>query len=118
MPHKQIGVPDLIAEKGGRRLYVIEAKYKKRVGNTERDIEPRDPEVIKQAARYAFNGGYPWYATTNDKRLVLFQVISGKRPEESIIASFDFAKNPNWNEQFLNYVLGIIRQSSNLLTRY
>lgn len=107
-PHKQVGIPDLIAEKGGRGLFVIEAKYKKMVGRVERDIEPRDPEVIRQAVNYAATGGYPWYATTNEKRLILFQMVSGKRPEECIVATFEFAKEPRWNEDFIKYVLGIV----------
>jgi hypothetical protein len=107
-PQKQIGIPDLVAEKGGRGLYVVEAKFKKKIGKIERDIEPRDPEVIRQAAGYAATRGYPWYATCNEKRLILFQHVSDRKAEECIVATFDFAKNPHWNEDFLKYVLGIV----------
>ena len=107
-PHNKIGIPDLTAEKGGRGLYVIEAKFKKKFKNIERDIEPRDPAVIKQARDYAIDNGYPWYATANEKRLILFKIIPGKKPEESIIDSFEFLKRPSWNDDFLKYVLEIL----------
>lgn len=105
------GIPDLVAYKGGQGLYVIEAKFKKKVGNVERDIEPRDPEVIQQAVNYAASGGYRWYATSNEKRLILFQMVPGKRPEQCIVATFEFAINSKWNEEFLRYVLGLVAAS-------
>ena len=67
------GIPDLTAELGGKGLFLVEAKFKKKVGRIERDIEPRDPEVISQAATYAVTGGFKFYATCNLKRIVLFQ---------------------------------------------
>jgi len=39
------GYADIAAERAGKRLFVIEAKFKKRVGRVERDIDPRDPSV-------------------------------------------------------------------------
>ena len=107
-PNNMIGIPDIIAEKGGKGLYVVEAKYKKKVGRIERDIEPRDPDVIRQAVGYAAGNGYPWYATANAKRLILFQMIPGKRPEECIVATFEYQTYPRWYEEFLRYILGIV----------
>ncbi len=66
------GIADLVAERGGERIFVIEAKFKKKVGTVERDIEPRDPLVVSQAVQYAVIGGFPFYATCNVKRLILF----------------------------------------------
>ncbi len=102
------GKADLVVEQSGRRLLVIEAKYKKKVGGVKRDIEPRDPDVISQAVSYASNGGYPYYATCNPKRLVLFKLMPGKKPYESEVASIDVEGNDGWAEQLLKMVLGIV----------
>ena len=102
------GTPDLVAERGGRRLFLVEAKFKKRTAGIERDIDPRDPEVIRQAFNYAGVNGFPYYATCNAKRLVLFQLRGGVRALESEIASFEYARNPNWGEDFLKTVLKLI----------
>ncbi len=102
------GKADLVVEQTGKRLLVLEAKYKKRVGRAEHLIEPRDPAVIKQAVSYAILGGYPFYATCNPKRLVLFKVIPGKRPYEAEVASIDIEGNPGWAESVLRVVLGIV----------
>jgi len=64
---------NLVVERAGRGLLVVEAKYKKKVAGLVRDIEPRDPEVVKQVVNYASLGGYPYYATCNPKRIILFQ---------------------------------------------
>jgi len=53
------GFADLVAERAGQPLFVVEAKFKKKVGAVERDIEPRDPDVIGQAVQYAALGGFP-----------------------------------------------------------
>ncbi len=99
---------DLVAERAGKGLFVLEAKYKKKVGNIERDIEPRDPEVVKQAANYATLGGYLYYGTCNLKRIVLFQMKPGVKAFESEVASFDFDENPKWAEDVLKIALGLV----------
>jgi len=45
------GIADLTADRLGKRLFVLEAKFKK-TGKVEHDIEPRDPDVINQAVNY------------------------------------------------------------------
>jgi len=102
------GRADLAIDRGGRGLLVVEAKFKKKIAHIERDSEPRDPEVITQAVNYANIGGYPYYCTCNAKRIVLFQVIPGKKAFESEIASFEYAKTPYWAEEILKLGLGII----------
>lgn len=99
------GAPDLTAERGGRGLFIVEAKFNKRVARIERDIDPRDPDAIVQAFRYAGLGGFPYYATCNRKRLVLFQLKPGIRTLESEIASFEYERTPDWAENFLKTVL-------------
>jgi len=64
----------------GRRLFVLEAKFRKTTGGGVRDIEPRDPDVVRQAVEYAVHGGFPFYLTCNTKRVILFQLQPGKRP--------------------------------------
>lgn len=96
------GTADLCADRSGKRLLVLEAKFKK----NDRDIEPRDPEVIKQAVGYAVHGGFPYYLTTNTRRIILFQLQPGKKPFESEITSFEFEKDTNWAEEILKVVLG------------
>ncbi|MGC8937015.1 MAG: hypothetical protein ACP5KV_06630, partial [Candidatus Methanomethylicaceae archaeon] len=102
------GKADLVVEQAGKRLLLLEAKYKKRVGSVEHLIEPRDPNVIAQAVNYAVLGGYSFYATCNPKRLVLFKVIPGMRAYESEVASIDIEGNPGWAESLLKIVLGIV----------
>lgn len=102
------GTPDLIAEKPGKRLFLIEAKFKKKAGKIERDIEPRDPDVIIQAVNYAGLGGFPFYATCNSKRLILFQHRPDVKAFESEVASFDYERNPDWAENVLKTVLELI----------
>ena len=46
----QNGTPDISIENGGKRLFLIEAKFRKKIGKLERDIEPRDPAVIDQVS--------------------------------------------------------------------
>lgn len=70
-----------------KKFSFVEAKFKKKSGKIEREIEPRDPVVIKQAVGYAANGGFPYYATCNATRLVLFQMRPGSTPYESEIGS-------------------------------
>jgi type I restriction-modification system DNA methylase subunit len=102
------GRADLVVKKGGRGLLVLEAKYKKKIGRVERLIEPRDPEVVRQAMEYANLGGYPNYCTCNPKRLVMFKVMSGKRTFESEVASIEFEKNPKWAEEVLKIALEMV----------
>ncbi|MEM3366281.1 MAG: N-6 DNA methylase [Candidatus Methanomethyliaceae archaeon] len=102
------GKADLVIEQAGKRLLVLEAKYKKKVGNVEHLIEPRDPAVIAQAVYYAMLGGYSYYATCNPKRLILFKVIPGRKAYESEIASINIEGNPQWAEQVLKAVLGLV----------
>jgi len=102
------GVADLTAEKGGKGLFVLEAKFKKKVGRVEHDIEPRDPAVINQAVNYAALGGFPYYLTCNTKRIVLFQLRPGVRAYESEIASYEYAVHPHWAEEILKVSLGLI----------
>ncbi|MGI0068714.1 MAG: hypothetical protein ACREAN_00500, partial [Nitrosopumilaceae archaeon] len=51
--HKNVrigtGWADVTVSRGGKPVLVIEAKFRKKSGNSERDIEPRDPEVLRQA---------------------------------------------------------------------
>jgi type I restriction-modification system DNA methylase subunit len=100
------GIADLYADRAGKRLFVLEAKFRKKAGVVERDIEPRDPEVVRQAVGYAVNGGFPYYLTCNTRRVILFQLQPGKKPLESEVASFDFDKNPDWAERVLRITLG------------
>jgi type I restriction-modification system DNA methylase subunit len=100
------GIADLYADRAGKRLFVLEAKFRKKAGVVERDIEPRDPEVVRQAVGYAVNGGFPYYMTCNTRRVILFQLQPGKKPLESEVASFDFDKNPDWAERVLRITLG------------
>ncbi|MDG6995818.1 MAG: N-6 DNA methylase [Nitrososphaerota archaeon] len=100
-----IGWADVTVSKGGKEILVVEAKFKKKSGKLERDIEPRDPEVIKQAVSYAANGGFPYYATCNATRLVLFQLRSGSTPYESEIASYEYT--PAWATSLLRYAVGL-----------
>ncbi|MGB9660354.1 MAG: HsdM family class I SAM-dependent methyltransferase [Nitrososphaerales archaeon] len=102
------GIADLTAEKGGKGLFVLEAKFKKKVGKVEHDIEPRDPDVINQAVNYAVFGGFPYYLTCNAKRIVLFQLRPGIRPYESEIASYEYDVHPNWAEEILKATLELI----------
>lgn len=102
------GRADLVIDRAGKGLLVLEAKFKKRIGYIERDIEPRDPEVISQAVNYANIGGYIYYCTCNIKRIVLFKVIPGKKAVESEIASFEYSKTPYWAEDVLKLALGLI----------
>ncbi|MBC7120951.1 MAG: N-6 DNA methylase [Candidatus Methanosuratus sp.] len=106
------GKADLVVEHAGRRVLVLEAKYKKRIGGVERLIEPRDPEVVAQAIQYAMLGGYPFYATCNPKRLVLFKVMPGRRPYESEVAAIEIQGNPGWAEEVLKVVLGVTPASA------
>ncbi len=99
------GIADLFAERAGKRLFVVEAKFKKKVGKVERDIEPRDPEVIEQAVRYAVYGAFPFYLTCNTKRIILYQK-GDRSPFESEIASFEFELSAGWAEQILKLTLG------------
>ena len=100
------GIADLFAEKSGKRLFVVEAKFKKKAGRVERDIEPRDPEVVDQAVRYAVYGGFPFYLTCNTKRIILYQMQTGKSPFESEIGAFEYQLTPTWAEEILKLTLG------------
>jgi len=100
------GTPDLSVECAGRGLFLIEAKFKKKVGHIIRDIEPRDPAVIEQAVRYAAVGGYPFYATCNAKRLILYRFTPGVRAYESEVLSVDFAEQPNWAKELFLIAFG------------
>ena len=104
---RDIGWADVAVSLGGREVLVIEAKFKKRSGTIERDIEPRDPVVIRQAVEYAVNGGFPYYATCNLNRFVLFRLQPGLTPYESEIASFDYSQNDDWPTMVLRYALGL-----------
>jgi len=100
---------DLTIGMGGKHLLVIEAKFKKKVGKNEIDIEPRDPDVIDQVVNYAVSGGYKFYATCNINRLVLFKFIPGKKIYECEIDSFEFEKNSKWKTDCINYALEKIK---------
>src|SRR3972149_3775275 len=100
------GIADLTAERAGRRLFLVEAKFKRKVGKIERDIEPRDPDVIGKAVNYATNGGFPYYATCNSKRLVLYYRAPDKKPIESEVVSFEYSVKPDWASEVLKIVLG------------
>lgn len=102
------GIADLVAEKAGKHLFVIEAKFKKKVGSVERDIEPRDPEVIRQAVQYAVYGAFPFYCTCNVKRLILFQHNPNVRVVESEVASYEYAQSPGWAKSILEIALGLV----------
>jgi SAM-dependent methyltransferase len=102
------GIADLTVGRGGKRLLVIEAKFKKKVGRIERDIEPRDPDVIGQAVGYAAKGGFSYYATCNAKRLVLFQLRPGVKAYESEIGAFEYERHSDWGEQVLKTILGVV----------
>jgi type I restriction-modification system DNA methylase subunit len=102
------GVADLFATRAGRRLFVVEAKFKKKIGRIERDIEPRDPEVIDQALRYANYGGFPFYLTCNTKRIILFKLQPGKTPLESEVVAIEYESSPKWAEYVLKLTLGQI----------
>jgi len=102
------GRADLVAERAGKGLLVLEAKYKKKVGLVARDIEPRDPEVVAQAANYATLGGYMYFGTCNLKRIILFQMKPGVKAFESEAVSFDFDETPNWAEEVLKVILGLV----------
>ena len=104
---KDVGWADVTVSLGGKEVLVIEAKFHKKSGSIERDIEPRDPEVIKQAVGYAANGGFPYYATCNINRLVLFQLRPGFTPYESEIGSFEYSANVDWATPVLKYALGL-----------
>lgn len=106
------GKADLVAERFGKGVLVLEAKFKKKVGRIERLIEPRDPDVVAQAVNYASLGGYPYYATCNPKRLVLYKVMPGKKAYESEVASIEIQGNPGWAEEALKIVLGVVPASA------
>jgi type I restriction-modification system DNA methylase subunit len=102
------GIPDLSAEKGGKGLFIVEAKFKKKVARVERDIEPLDPDVIDQAVKYAAIGGFPYFTTCNTKRIVLFQLRPGTKAIESVVAALDYEKNPDWAETLLKTSLELV----------
>jgi len=102
------GTADLTAEKGGRGLFVLEAKFEKKIGKIRHDIEPRDPDVINQAVNYAALGGFPYYLTCNAKRIILFKLRPGVRAYESEITSFEYATQPNWAEEVLKAALELV----------
>jgi len=102
------GIADLTVERAGRGLCVLEAKFKKKIGRIERDIEPRDPDVISQAVGYASTGGYRYYATCNTKRLILFQLKPGVKAYESEIAAYDYERKPDWAIDLLKTALEIV----------
>ncbi len=102
------GIADLVIENAGQPLLVIEAKYKKRVANLVRDIEPLDPFVVAQAVKYANFGGFPFYATCNVNRFVLFQQKPRTKAFESIIETYEYDKDSDWAKSVLEIALGII----------
>jgi len=102
------GIADLTVERAGKRLLVIEAKFRKKIGKIERDIEPRDPDVIGQAVGYAAKGGFSYYATCNAKRMVLFQLRPGVKAYESEILAFEYQRHADWAENLLKTSLEII----------
>lgn len=102
------GIPDVVVEKDGKSLFIIEAKFKKKIGSIERDIEPRDPSVVGQAIQYANFGGFPFYATCNVNRLVLFQLRPGIKALESIIESYEYDKISDWAKSVLEITLGLV----------
>jgi len=102
------GIPDLSAEKGGKGLFIVEAKFKKKVARVERDIEPLDPDVVEQAVKYAAIGGFPYFTTCNTKRIVLFQFKPGTKAIESVVAALDYEKNPDWAETLLKTSLELV----------
>jgi hypothetical protein len=102
------GIADLTIDRAGKRLLVVEAKFKKKAGKIEYDIEPRDPAIIDQALMYAAKGGYPYYATCNSKRFTLFQFLPGVKAYESEILSYEYERNPQWAIDVLKTILGIV----------
>jgi type I restriction-modification system DNA methylase subunit len=102
------GIADLTVDRAGKRLLVVEAKFKKKAGKIEYDIEPRDPSIIDQALMYAAKGGYPYYATCNSKRFTLFQFLPGVKAYESEILSYEYERNPQWAIDVLKTILGIV----------
>jgi len=102
------GWADLTIEKVGKRVLVVEAKFKKKVGRVERDIEPRDPDVVRQAAGYALDGGFHYYATCNARRMVLFQFKPGLRPFEAEVMAVDYQRDENWAEGILKAILELV----------
>jgi methylase of polypeptide subunit release factors len=102
------GWADLTVEKAGKRVLVVEAKFKKKIGRVERDIEPRDPEVVRQAAGYALDGGFHYYATCNAKRMVLFQFKPGLRPFEAEVMAVDYQRDERWAENMIKTVLELV----------
>jgi type I restriction-modification system DNA methylase subunit len=102
------GWADLTIDKGGKGLLVVEAKFRKKVGRVERDIEPRDPDVIRQAAGYALDGGYRYYATCNARRMVLFQFKPGLRPLEAEVMAVDYQRDEKWPEDVLKTALELV----------
>lgn len=90
------GRPDLTVRFSGRRCLAIEAKFIKKVGPITRPIDPRNPEVVDQAERYAVKGGFPFYATCNATRIVLFKLDPLLRPFERELASFDYSTRADW----------------------
>ena len=102
------GIPDLSAEKGGKGLFIVEAKFKKKVAKVERDIEPLDPDVVDQAVKYAAIGGFPYFTTCNTKRIVLFQLRPGTKAIESVVTTLDYGKNPDWAEILLKTSLELV----------
>lgn len=104
-PKGGTGKADLTARFQGRRSLVVEAKFVKRIGRIERPIDPRDPDVIDQAERYAVKGGFPFYATCNASRLVLFKLDPAMKPFERELASFDYRTRPEWAVHLLELAL-------------
>jgi type I restriction-modification system DNA methylase subunit len=102
------GTADLTADKAGKGLFVLEAKFKKKIGTISYDIEPRDPNVINQAVNYAALGGFPYYLTCNTRRIILFHLRSGVKAYESEIASYEYTSSPNWAEEVLKAVLELV----------
>ncbi|MDG6971368.1 MAG: N-6 DNA methylase [Nitrososphaerota archaeon] len=105
-PHAEGGSPDLTVTRGGKGVLVIEAKFKKKVGSVERDIEPRDPHVVEQAIRYAVRDGFPFYATCNARRLVLFQLRPGVKAYESELLTVEYSTAKAWAKEILLLALG------------
>ena len=99
-------IMDFAAERVGIPVFLVEAKFKKGSGKNEVDIEPRDPDVVSQAVNYAALGGYPYYATCNLRRLVLYRLQPGVGAFESEVARFDFGQNTDWAERVLKITLG------------
>ena len=105
-PHADGGPPDLTITRGGKGVLVVEAKFKKKIGRIERDIEPRDPQVVEQAVRYAVRDGFPFYATCNARRFVLFQLRPGMKSIESELLSVEYVLTKSWPQDVLLLALG------------